>query len=102
MKTFVVFDRKTGEILQTHISAGHSLNDREDVLRMRADAERSVDVIEVDELAPGRAYKVDMKAGKLLPVEATKSKGSGGGSVRLADDLGSARTIFFDYRQEKR
>jgi hypothetical protein len=104
MKTFVIFDSKTGEILQTHVQTDEGHGRAEDLLkRARAEAQpETVDFMAVETLAPGTSYRVDVKAKKLISVERNKVKGAGGGVVQsVAGDPRTARTVFFQMAQKK-
>jgi len=96
MKTFVLFDRKSGEILHTHVEAGDLHHGHAEVLKtLRPGREGApVDVLEVDELAPGVSYRVDIKTKTLVAVDRGKAKGSGGAYVQPIDgDPLKARTV---------
>jgi hypothetical protein len=104
MKTYVVFDRKTGEILKTHVQTAEHAEPSEHFLKTMPDAERSaVDVLAVPEITAGSSYRVDVKARKLIPLVLEKAKGAGGGFVQPAGgDPRLARRIFFDRRAQKK
>lgn len=105
MKTYVVFDRKTGEILRTHVQTDDYGDAAEHILKTaNPDASRqAVDVLETEALAPGAGYRVDIKTKKLVPVEAGKTQGSGGGFVQsTSGDLRSSRKSFVDARTGKK
>ena len=105
MKTYVVFDRKTGEILRTHVQTDDHYDATEHILKTaHPDSQRiAVDVLEVEGLAPSASYRVDIKTKKLIPVEADKTRGSGGGLVQpSAGELRSARKTFVDVRTTKK
>ena len=98
MKSFVLFDRKTGEILQTHVQSGDVHRDPTEILQTSRPGKESVtvDVLEVETLTPNTSYRVDIKTKKLIPVDQNKAKGSGGAVVRSTDaDPRSARTVIF-------
>jgi hypothetical protein len=84
MKTFVIFDRKTGELLQTHVQAGELHGGPEELLRTaRPEAKpESVGVMEVEALSPGVNYRVDVKAKRLVPAEGGAARGAAGASVQ--------------------
>jgi hypothetical protein len=96
MKTFVIFDRKTGEILQTHVQPEDLPGSLEDLLRVaRPEAPReAVDILAVEELAPGTSYRVDVKERKLVPMVKGKARGAGGAFAQPAGgDPRQARTL---------
>jgi hypothetical protein len=102
MKTFVIFDRKTGEILQSHIQTDGLHSSPEDLLKtVRPEADGgAVDVMEVEGLAPGASYRVDVKGKKLMSVEPSKAHGTGGAFVQPAvGDPLRTRTVIFDVGQ---
>lgn len=104
MKTFVIFDSKTGEILQTHVQTDEGHGRAEDLLkRARPKAQReTVELMAVETLASGSSYRVDVKAKKLISVERNKVKGAGGGVVQsVAGDPRTARAVFFEIAQKK-
>ena len=99
MKTFVIFDRKTGEILQTHVQMDDLHDGPEALLKLvRPEATGvAVDVMEVEGLAPGTSYRVDVKGKKLTAVDGKKAQGAGGAFVQSVDgDPRTARTVIFD------
>jgi hypothetical protein len=97
MKTFVIFDTKTGEVLQTHVQIGDVHGSPTEFLRGAQKRPESVSVMEVESLRPGVSYRVDTKAGKLVEVDGKKVRGSGGAFVLPArGDPKLARTLIFD------
>ena len=105
MKTYVVFDRKTGEILRTHVQTDDHSDAAEHISKTANPESQgvAVDVLEVEDLAPSVSYRVDLKTKKLIPTEANKTRGSGGGFVQpSAGDLRSARRMFIDARTSKK
>jgi hypothetical protein len=96
MKTFVIFDRQTGEILQTHVQSGDLRGSHHDLLstvRPGATPEM-VDVIPAESLAPSGAYRVDVKTRKLVHVEGGAARGAGGALLQpVGGDPHSARTV---------
>ena len=104
MRTFVIYDRKTGEILQTHVQTDDCCTGREMLLQIARPESRdeAVEVLEVDRLTPGAHYRVDLKAKKLALAEKGKGKGAGGASVQPAGgDPGNARTVFVPVEASK-
>src|SRR5262245_54101371 len=96
MKTFIIFDRKTGEILQTHVQSGELHNGPEELLRTaRPEAKLdAVDVMEVPSLVPGASYRVDVKARKLVRADGNAARGAAGASLQpVKGDLHTARTV---------
>ena len=86
MKTFVIYDRKTGEILQAHAQAGDPHGGPEGLLKSaRPEAKPdAVGVLEVEALAPGVGYRVDVKAKRLVAADGGAARGAGGASVSPA------------------
>ena len=104
MKTFIIFDRKTGEILQTHVQTDDLHRTPEELVKIARPEARSeaIDVMVVEGLSPGTRYQVDVKAKKLTPVEESKAPGAGGAFVQPAGgDPSTARTVVFQTRQKK-
>lgn len=101
MKTFVIFDRNTGDILRTHVQADDFYNDPEEILKTaRPKAEDDVDIMEVEDLAPDANYRVDVDEKKLMPVDASETRGAGGAFVQHADgDPHRARTVVFPVKR---
>jgi len=96
MKTFVLFDRKTGQVVQTHVRSDDTPCDPEHLLReLRTEKEASgLGVLEVDRLRPDTAYRVDPKSRKLVAADPDKAKGMGGATVQTAGgDPLKARTV---------
>jgi hypothetical protein len=96
MKTYVIFDRKTGDILQVHVQAEAHHGGPEHLVRtVRPEAKvDAVDILEVAGLAPGASYRVDVKARKLIHTEGGASKGAAGASVQpLKGDVNRARAV---------
>jgi hypothetical protein len=105
MKTYVVFDRKTGEILRTHVQTDDHSDAAEHIAKTaNPDLQRvAVEVLEVEELAPSVSYRVDLKAKKLVATEPDKTRGSGGGVVQASAGIPrSARKTFIDARTNKK
>jgi|ERR1044071_7553706 hypothetical protein len=104
MKTYVVFDRKTGEILRTHVQTDDYEDATEHILKTaNPEASRQADVLETEALAPGAGYRVDVKTKKLIPVEPGKTQGLGGGFVQpTSGDLRASRKSFVDARTGKK
>lgn len=102
MKTFVIFDRKTGDILQTHVQGGEPYGGHQEILDMirPGAAGGRVDVLEVEDLQPGTSYRVDVSAKKLKAVDETQAQGAGGAILQPVDgDPAQARTVYFDSRE---
>jgi hypothetical protein len=105
MKTFVIFDRKTGEILQTHVQTGDLHGSPEEIVKMARPAAQgeAVDIMAVEELAPGTSYRVDVKAKKLVAVDGGKTRGAGGASVRpVGGDPRMARHVLLPMGPKKK
>jgi hypothetical protein len=103
MKTYVIYDRKTGEILQTHVRTDDRGGPQDIVSMARREADRqSIDVLPVDQIVPGAGYKVDVKTKKLVAVEPNKVKGASAAFVQpVGGDPRVARKVFFDVRAKK-
>lgn len=99
MKTFVIFDRETGEIVQVHVQSesGDHHGGLEELVRTARSEEKldTVDVIEVADLEPSAAgYRVDVKARRLVKAEGGAARGAAGASLQpLTGDLQTARTV---------
>lgn len=106
MKTFVIFDRKTGVVLQTHVQSDEEQGGPGDLLRTaRPEAKaEAVDLLEVEGMTPGDSYRVDLKARKLVLDKGPKGKGGGGGALLLpaGGDPGLARTVVLHLGESKR
>jgi hypothetical protein len=103
MKTFVIFDRKTGEILQTHVQTGDYHAGTEHLLKtVRPEASSdAVDVVAVQDMVPGASYRVDVKTKRLVPAKANEVRGTGGAFVRTAGDAPhAARTVVLHIPRE--
>jgi hypothetical protein len=104
MKTFIIFDRETGEILQTHMQPDDLHNGPEDLLKVvRPEGEsEDVGVMEVEGLEPGTSYQVDIKGKKLMPVDRNETRGTGGAFVQSVDgDPLRAKTVVFHLESKK-
>jgi hypothetical protein len=106
MKTYVVFDRKTGEILRTHVQTDDHSDAAEHISKTASpDLQRvAVDVLEVVEpLTPSVSYRVDLKQKKLVATEPNKTRGSGGAIVQSSAGVPrSGRRSFIDARTNKK
>ena len=105
MKTFVVFDRKTGEILRTHVQTDSHSDAAEHISKTASPTAQSavVEVLEIDELVPGESYRVDTNTKKLIKVAANKARGSGSAFVQQnVGQARSARREFVDARTNKK
>jgi hypothetical protein len=105
MKTFIIFDRQSGEILQTHVQAEDLRGSHHDLLsavRPGATTE-AVDVIQAESLAPGGAYRVDVKTRKLVHAEGGAPRGAGGAFLQpVGGDPRSARTVVVHVKERHR
>jgi hypothetical protein len=104
MKTFVIYNRNTGEILQTHVQTDDLHDDAETLLQtVRPGAQgEDIDVMAVDALAPGTRYRVDVKAKQLVTVEGSEAAGAGGAFVQqVGGDPRIARTVIIQLRQRQ-
>jgi hypothetical protein len=102
METFVIFDPKTGEVLQTHVQDSHLHGDPRELLQeVRPETKpESVDIMRVDYLLPGTGYRVDIKSKKLLSVDKSKAPGSGGAFVQSSEDNPElARRVIFQVKE---
>jgi hypothetical protein len=102
METFVIFDPKTGEVLQTHVQDSDLRGDPRDLLQeVRPEAKpESVDIMRSDYLIPGTRYRVDMKSKKLVPVDKSKASGSGGAFVQSVEvNPALARRVIVQIKQ---
>jgi hypothetical protein len=105
MKTFVIFDRKTGEILQTHVQTDDYHEGTEHLLKtVRPEAPSdAVDVVAVQDMVPGASYRVDVKSKGLVPAEASEVQGTSGAFVLPAGgDPHAARTVVLHIPQDKK
>ena len=104
MKTLVIFDRKSGEILHTHLQTEDRQQTKGELLpRIRHGLHHDeTDILEVESLEPGVGYRVDVKENKLVRVRDGKVSGIGGGGVqRLSADSGHVRTTVFDTKSRQ-
>lgn len=96
MRTFVIFDRRTGDVVQTHMQRADIQEDPEELLK-RARPGANVEtfaVIEVEDLVPGAGHRVDAKERKLTDVAIDEVQGTGGAFVQpVGGDLATARTV---------
>lgn len=94
MRTFVIFDRKSGEILETHVTTDDIDDDAEDLMRMvRSEGdERATGVLEVGALESGVNYTVDVKANKLARGDKVANT-SAAGVQQVGGDPRSARIV---------
>ncbi len=92
MRTFVIFDRKTGEVLQTHVTTDDVADEADDIIRMaRPEAmDRAAGLLEVDTLEAGERYRVDVKANRLILQDKTSGAGAAGVQI-VAGDVREAR-----------
>ncbi len=105
MKTFVIFDKKTGEILQTHVQIDDLHYAPDELLKIARPGAQTeiVDLMTVESLALGTSYRVDVKGRKLIPVEVAKAKGGGGARVLPAGgDPLMAQTVIFNLGEKKK
>lgn len=104
MKTYVIFDRKSGDVVQTHVRSDDRHGEMQDLLReLRPESKPdSLDVLPVTErLAPGMCYRVDTKVKKLVAVDGTKGRGFGAGSIhRIENGPKDAQRILVQVKPE--
>jgi hypothetical protein len=86
MKTYVIFDKTTGEILQTHVHTHDLYSTPEEVVSMARGGreQEGIGAIEVPDLRAEDAFRVDVKTGKLIRAEPGELKGFGGAFVQAA------------------
>jgi hypothetical protein len=104
MRTYVIYDPKTGAIVQTHVQVGEHHAGVESVLEQARPGmhKEHLECMQVDTLAPGAAYKVDVKTKKLVTVEAANAKGAGGGAAHSrASDPKGVHTVYYPIAREK-
>src|SRR5262245_22959901 len=104
MKSYVLFDRTTGELVQMHVEMDdlpeNCTEHLEKLSRQRADP--PVEFLEAETLQPCTSDSVDIKAMKLVPVDESKAKGAGGAVVQsIEGDPLAARTVIFQSDQER-
>ena len=105
MKTFIIFNRKSGEISQTHVQAGDLRSCQEEFLKIaRPEAEgANIDIMEVEGLMPGISYRVDVKTKKLVEMERGKARGAGVAHMQPVNgDPLTARTVFLHLEKRER
>lgn len=77
MKTYIIFERKTGNIVHTHVQAEEIPTSREDLLKLiepNYDV-RALDVLVVADISSRKFYRVNVKTGQL---EESDAKGAVG------------------------
>ena len=82
MRTYVIFNGKTGEIVHTHTEGEELRTSHDDVIAM-VDPSHDRKVLEVamaDSISPDECYRVDVKTKKLECVDPDKVPGFGSGS----------------------
>jgi hypothetical protein len=104
MKTYVIFDRKSGDVVQTHVRSDDRHGEMQDLLReLRPESKPdSLDVLHVTErLVPGTRYRVDTKVKQLVAVDGTKGRGFGAGSIhRIENGPKDAQRILVQVKPE--
>jgi hypothetical protein len=103
VKTFVIFDRKTGEILQTRTQTDDLPDSPQEVLRAARFGAKgeAADIMAVETMTPGTAYRVDVKTRKLTPVAEGKAPGAGGAFIQSSVSYPrTVRTELFNVRKK--
>jgi hypothetical protein len=104
MKIHLLYDRTSGEIVHTHISGDRALS-KEDILH-KATKERNkdnLDVLTVDSLPEGQAFKVDTASKALVGVDPKKIRGfslGGVGGMQLARYPKGTKTTYKHTRKD--
>jgi hypothetical protein len=97
MKTYLVFNSKTGDVIAAHSSDDGHASVKEQLLAMLSEHEKEHhDVIEARDLAPGQAYRIDPKTRTPVPVPTSEVKGFGGAN-RPTINPGQASTVRTEY-----
>jgi len=78
MQTFLIYDKKTGEVIHTHVSEGSNGCPvlQEDVFRTvpKGYDRKHLDMIEVGPISPREYYHLDINTRKLTQVDPSKGK----------------------------
>ena len=104
MRTFVIFNNKSGEIVHTHVEDEEVCSSPEDVLAVVDPSldRRTLEVLEVAGISPGQCYRVNAKTRKLEPVQANQISGFGQGAVRQVRAEGSPRMVKIVHEKDPR
>ena len=86
MVTYVIYDRKSGRIVHTHVRAGDLPLSREGLISLvdRSHDLESLDMLLVDpaQMKEDSLYRVDPKSKRLEQVDSKAASGSGAGAIR--------------------
>lgn len=99
MQTYLVFNEKTGEVVQTHIEADDVKTNPDDLLKTVDPSQdrKSLDVLVVNNLAVGESYRVDVKTRTVFKVDSQDVAGFGGGmtgAIGLRQDPQFVKTVY--------
>ena len=111
MKTFLIFNKKTGEVISTRVKVDLRetifSSEEAEALRMSKDDllryvdqaldQEDLDVLLVDDLIVGGSYRVDVKNKKVYRVEADETTGFGAGTANVfgqQPDLKTVNTVY--------
>jgi hypothetical protein len=96
-RTFVVYERATGRIVQTHVQLGDEHGDPGELLQvLRPDAGDAFALLEAAPPHPGVACRVDPVAGAVVPGDGGgRPDGGGGGASAYPGDPRSVRVVTF-------
>lgn len=87
MPTYVIFNKKNGKIVHTHVEPEEVKTSKENILSLvDSSYDRSsleVTLVDTEGLSFGDSYQVDIRSGKLKPVKKDKISGFGIGAAQL-------------------
>ncbi len=95
MRTYVIFNSKTGEVVHTHVEDEEVSSSPDDLLAMvdPSHDRKLLEVLEVFGISPGECYRVDVRTKTLQQVQPDQISGFGSASVRQVRLEGTPRMV---------
>jgi hypothetical protein len=86
---YVIFNRKTGELVQTHIEPEEVRTPREELLSMvdpiHEQSELDVVLVDPESISVNTSYRIEIETGKLIAIGQSETAGFGSGTARQFD-----------------
>lgn len=95
MRTYMIFNTKTGEIVHTHLETDGASSTHDDIFVLidPAHDRNLLEILEVGYISPGESYRVNVETKTLERVEPEKTLGFGSGHVQSFGEVRAPRMV---------